>query len=177
LFQPASVANVARVAKLTDLLTGICAPQFLRILDFRSANSGTNLSLPLRLGIGGVLSVTVPEVWGNGYSVTNSLLRERWIWLVVLMALAFKLVATALTTGSGAVAGVFTSTLFMGRRNGLAVRPRCRAARLHAESAAVGTVSFARIPGAPQLAGQVHGHRSRIVGDAPLTTLFVRTGA
>jgi CIC family chloride channel protein len=105
------------------ILTGICAPQFLRILDFSKRQfQKTNLSLPLRLGIGGllvgVLSVAVPEVWGNGYSVVNSLLHEQWMWSAVLMVLVFKLVATALTTGSGAVGGVFTPTLFMGAAMG-----------------------------------------------------------
>jgi len=105
------------------ILAGICAPQFLRILDFSKRQfQKTNLSLPLRLGIGGllvgVLSVAVPEVWGNGYSVVNSLLHEQWMWSAVLTVLAFKLVATALTTGSGAVGGVFTPTLFMGAAMG-----------------------------------------------------------
>ncbi|HWT71488.1 MAG TPA: ClcB-like voltage-gated chloride channel protein [Oxalicibacterium sp.] len=105
------------------ILTGICAPQFLRILDFSKRQfQKTNLSLPLRLGVGGllvgVLSVAVPEVWGNGYSVVNSLLHEQWMWSAVLTVLAFKLVATALTTGSGAVGGVFTPTLFMGAAMG-----------------------------------------------------------
>jgi CIC family chloride channel protein len=101
------------------ILTGICAPQFLRVLDFSKRQfQKTNLSLPLRLGIGGLLvgllSIEVPQVWGNGYSVVNSLLHEQWMWSAVLTVLVFKLVATALTTGSGAVGGVFTPTLFMG---------------------------------------------------------------
>jgi CIC family chloride channel protein len=101
------------------ILTGICAPQFLRVLDFSKRQfQKTNLSLPLRLGIGGLLvgllSIEVPQVWGNGYSVVNSLLHEQWMWSAVLTVLVFKLVATALTTGSGAVGGAFTPTLFMG---------------------------------------------------------------
>jgi CIC family chloride channel protein len=101
------------------ILAGVCAPQFLRILDFSKRQfQKTNLPLPVRLGIGGlmvgVLSIAVPEVWGNGYSVVNSLLHEQWVWTAVLTVMVFKLVATALTTGSGAVGGVFTPTLFMG---------------------------------------------------------------
>ncbi|MES2026824.1 MAG: ClcB-like voltage-gated chloride channel protein [Pseudomonadota bacterium] len=105
------------------ILAGICAPQFLRILDFSKRQfQKSGLPLPVRLGLGGLLvgimSVWVPQVWGNGYSVVNSLLHEQWVWSAVLMVLAFKLVATALTTGSGAVGGVFTPTLFMGAAMG-----------------------------------------------------------
>jgi len=115
-----AIANVEVLLFIgLGILTGICAPQFLRILDFSKRQfQKTNLSLPLRLGIGGVmvgvLSAAVPEVWGNGYSVVNSLLHEQWMWSAVLTVLVFKLAATALTTGSGAVGGVFTPTLFMG---------------------------------------------------------------
>mgnify|MGYP003630532739 CR=1 FL=1 len=105
------------------VLAGIIAPQFLRLLDFsKQTFQKTRLPLPVRLGIGGlllgVLSVWVPQVWGNGYSVVNSLLHDQWLWSAVLMVLVFKLVATAVTTGSGAVGGVFTPTLFMGAAMG-----------------------------------------------------------
>jgi len=101
------------------ILAGLGAPQFLRILDFSKRRfQASRLALPLRLGVGGLLlglvSVAVPEVWGNGYSVVNSLLHEQWMWSAVLLVLVFKLVATAVTTGSGAVGGVFTPALFMG---------------------------------------------------------------
>lgn len=101
------------------ILAGIIAPQFLRILAFSKRQfQKSRLPLPLRLGLGGlmvgILSIWVPQVWGNGYSVVNSLLHDQWLWSAVLMVLVFKLVATALTTGSGAVGGVFTPTLFMG---------------------------------------------------------------
>lgn len=62
----------------------------------------------------GVLSTIRPEVWGNGYSVINSLLHAPHVWDVVLLILLLKTAATILTTGSGAVGGVFTPTLFVG---------------------------------------------------------------
>jgi len=91
----------------------------LRLLDFSKRQfQKTALPLPVRLGLGGLLvgllSVQVPEVWGNGYSVVNSLLHTDWLWSTVLLVLTFKIVATALTTGSGAVGGIFTPTLFVG---------------------------------------------------------------
>ena len=100
-------------------LCGIAAPQFLRLLDFaKGCFNRTQLPLPIRLGLGGLLvgmlSIWAPEVWGNGYSVVNSILHQPWTWQALLAALIFKVVATALTTGSGAVGGVFTPTLFVG---------------------------------------------------------------
>ena len=105
------------------LLAGAAAPNFLRLLDFSKHQFG-KLPWPLavRLGIGGllvgVLSVGVPEVWGNGYSVVNSILHHPWTWAAVLMVLVFKIIATSLTTGSGAVGGIFTPTLFVGAAAG-----------------------------------------------------------
>lgn len=65
------------------------------------------------LGAGG-LSILVRHVWGNGYSSVDALLHIQWTWTAVLMVLTFKILATALTTGSGTVSGVFTPTLFVG---------------------------------------------------------------
>jgi CIC family chloride channel protein len=117
-FPEVSNLEVALFA-LLGILAGLAAPQFLRLLAFarRSFQRG-GLSLPTRLGLGGlgvgVLSVWVPEVWGNGYEVVNSLLHQPWAWSAVLAILLFKVVATLFTAGSGAVGGIFTPTLFVG---------------------------------------------------------------
>lgn len=112
------------------ILCGIAAPQFLRLLQLSKRTfQRTNLSMPLRLGIGGlmvgIISIWVPQVWGNGYSVVNSLLHSPlqapWAWNAVLVILVFKIIATALTTGSGAVGGVFTPALFVGAAIGYLV--------------------------------------------------------
>jgi CIC family chloride channel protein len=101
------------------LLCGVAAPPFLRLLELSKRAFGkVALPLPLRLGLGGlavgILSIWVPEVWGNGYSVVNSILHESWTWQMLLLVLVMKVAATAFTTGSGAVGGVFTPTLFVG---------------------------------------------------------------
>ncbi|MDE3131026.1 MAG: chloride channel protein, partial [Acidobacteriota bacterium] len=67
----------------------------------------------------GTISVWRPEVWGNGYSVVNSLLHHDWLWWMVLLVLIAKVAATAVTTGSGGIGGVFTPTLFVGASLGL----------------------------------------------------------
>ncbi|BCZ77638.1 voltage-gated ClC-type chloride channel ClcB [Paraburkholderia terrae] len=101
------------------LLCGAAAPQFLRLMDTTKAGfRRLPTPLPLRLGLGGlivgILSVWTPEVWGNGYSVVNSILHSPWTWSALVVVLVFKLIATAATVGSGAVGGIFTPTLFFG---------------------------------------------------------------
>lgn len=101
------------------LLAGLMAPLFLKFLDLsRTQFRRTGLALPWRLGLGGlllgVLLVFRPDVAGNGYSVVYSFLHADWAWHAVVLVLLFKVLATALTVGSGAVGGVFTPALFVG---------------------------------------------------------------
>ena len=101
------------------MLAGVLAPGFLRVLDGAKALFGrTGWPLPVRLGVGGLgvgaLSIYAPEVWGNGYSVVNSILHSPWTWEALAIVLVFKVIATAFTAGSGAIGGVFTPTLFVG---------------------------------------------------------------
>lgn len=108
------------------VLAGLAAPAFLKILDWSKAQfKKTGLPLPFSLGLGGlllgVLLTMRPDVAGNGYSVVHSLLYSDWVWYAVVLALIFKVVATALTVGSGAVGGVFTPALFVGAAFGTLV--------------------------------------------------------
>ncbi|KOF54756.1 MULTISPECIES: ClcB-like voltage-gated chloride channel protein [unclassified Achromobacter] len=101
------------------LIAGLVAPQFLRFLDFARALFH-RLPFPLwaRMALGGLIvgaiSVYNPEVWGNGYSVVNSMLHTDWAWQAVAAILVLKIIATGASAGSGAVGGVFTPTLFVG---------------------------------------------------------------
>ncbi|WP_417276475.1 ClcB-like voltage-gated chloride channel protein [Castellaniella sp.] len=101
------------------VLAGVGAAQFLRCLHgFKTLFARTRLSLPLRLGLGGLLLgallTQLPDMAGNGNRVVLSLLHDNWAWQTVLLMLVCKVLATALTAGSGAVGGVFTPTLFVG---------------------------------------------------------------
>lgn len=101
------------------VLTGIAAPLFLKFLALiKTLFKKTALPLPARLGLGGLLLgcllLFMPDVAGNGYSVVHSLLNTRWTWYAVLLVLVCKVLATALTVGSGAVGGVFTPSIFVG---------------------------------------------------------------
>ncbi len=101
------------------VLLGHLAPPFLASLDFAKARFvSLRLPLPWQLGLGGLIvgliSVAVPEVWGNGFGAVGSILNAQLIGWWLLAVLLAKLLATAATVGSGAVGGVFTPTLFLG---------------------------------------------------------------
>lgn len=101
------------------MMAGLAAPVFLRFLQ-ATERWFAGLPVPLfsRFALGGIgvglLSLGRPEVWGNGYSVVNAMLQSDWPWSLLLCVLLCKILATGLTTGSGAVGGVFTPTLFIG---------------------------------------------------------------
>lgn len=104
---------------LLGVACGAAAALFLGFLK-TSENAFTKLNLPAwaRLSCGGLivglLALFHPEVAGNGRSLVFGVLHHPGTWQVLLAVLAFKLVATGATFGSGAVGGVFTPTLFTG---------------------------------------------------------------
>jgi CIC family chloride channel protein len=104
---------------LLGLVAGAFAPWFLRLLRQATALfAAWNVPIFVRLATGGlvvgVLSLHEPEVWGNGDSAVSAILSSNLVWTGLLTLLAFKLLATAATVGSGAVGGVFTPTLLVG---------------------------------------------------------------
>jgi len=104
---------------LLGVLLGHLAPPFLALLDLaRAAFARLRLPLYWQLGAGGlvvgVISIFVPQVWGNGYSVVGTILRGELAGVWLLAVLGAKVLATSATVGSRAVGGVFTPTLFIG---------------------------------------------------------------
>jgi CIC family chloride channel protein len=71
-----------------------------------------------RMSLGGLivgaLAIPFPEVWGNGRTMVNLVLHNPWPWSILAAILICKVTATAATTGSGAVGGVFTPAMFTG---------------------------------------------------------------
>lgn len=104
---------------MLGVVAGVCAPLFLRLLRV-SERLFARLPGPIfvRFTVGGLcvglISLYLPDVWGNGYSVVSSVLRTDWLWYLLLQVLVLKLLATGATVGSGAFGGVFTPTLFVG---------------------------------------------------------------
>jgi CIC family chloride channel protein len=116
---PDVVGTEVLLFAVLGLLVGATSALFLRGLDgSRKLFQRLHVPLPARMGLGGLVlglvSVPWPEVWGNGYSVVNSVLHSPWTIAALLTLLAAKAVATLATVGSGAVGGVFTPALFFG---------------------------------------------------------------
>lgn len=116
---PAVVSWEIVVFVLLGLLIGVVAPVFLKLMNLtRQLFVRSGLPLVARLTLGGfilgLLLIMVPDVAGNGYSVVQSLLHDPWTWYAVVAMLFAKVLATAITVGSGAVGGVFTPALFVG---------------------------------------------------------------
>lgn len=108
---------------ILGVLCGVLAPLFLVGLKWsRKAFDLMHLPVSLRLALGGfgigLLSLKTPEVWGNGYSVVESLLSQQQDPNQVASILGMKVIATFLAVGSGAIGGVFTTTLLLGASTG-----------------------------------------------------------
>ncbi len=99
---------------------------FLKGMDRSKALFRThckNLPGPVRLALGGamvgLLSLAVPEVWGNGFSVIQRCLADPPVLYLAALFLAAKVLAMLVSSGAGAPGGVFTPTLFVGATFGL----------------------------------------------------------
>ncbi len=106
------------------LITGFMGALFLNMLHWAEERFA-KLPVPIYIrllaggGMVGLLALGYPEVWGNGYGITNKFLlgtfpSSEYPILSQVGVFFAKLLATVVTVGSGAVGGVFTPTLFLG---------------------------------------------------------------
>lgn len=108
------------------LILGVGAPAFVWLLR-QSEEAFARWVPPVywRMTLGGLvvgaLAIPFPEVWGNGRTMVNLVLSNPWPWRLLAAILLCKVLATAATTGSGAVGGVFTPTMFTGAMLGCLV--------------------------------------------------------
>ena len=107
---------------LASIVFGGLGWGFLLLIERSRVEFARVRSPALRLALGGLLvgglSAFVPEVWGNGYSVVSRALAgtDAWRWLALV--LLTKVVATSWSSGSGAIGGMFTPSLFVGAAAG-----------------------------------------------------------
>ena len=140
------------------ILIGILAPLFLIILDgSRKLFQRLRLPPPLSIGLGGLfvgwISISTPEVWGNGHAVVEALFNEPLTLSWVVNILLFKVLATALAVGSGTIGGVFTPSLLIGAATGWL---SAVAAHLLIPSLTIDPVIFAALGMGAFLAGTTH---------------------
>lgn len=106
-------------AALLGMITGLLGSLLLWTWSYSRHYMKTYCSwLPLRMLLAGivvgVLSLCRPEVWGNGYSVTQSLLLERWSPSDLGLVFSLRLIATTATSSASIPGGVLTPTLALG---------------------------------------------------------------
>jgi len=104
---------------LLGVILGHGAAPFLALLErarllFRRLRWNAPATLALGGLVVGLLSVWVPQVWGNGYSTVNQMLNNQFPVQLLGLALVAKLISTCASVGSGANGGILTPTLFMG---------------------------------------------------------------
>lgn len=165
------------MALVAGLLCGGLGLALLVLLERARAAFGRIGSPTWRIALGGLvvglLSAGVPEVWGNGYSVVSDVLRGDSAWHWLALVLVVKVAATAVSSGSGAIGGVFTPSLFVGATAGSVF---AQAAVLYLPSAWVGDPRVLAVIGmAAVLAAVTHAPLMAIVMVLEMTNQFQLT--
>ena len=104
---------------LLGLIIGGLAVGFIdlhfRIKDRIQALPLPRLSKPVLGGLAvGVIGIGLPQVFGNGYEFISSVLFGQQTWYLLALLVVAKMVATAITLGSGLPGGLFAPCLFLG---------------------------------------------------------------
>ncbi|MFQ6676660.1 MAG: chloride channel protein, partial [Fidelibacterota bacterium] len=111
---------------LLGVVAGLAALVFIKML-YSSEDMFERLRIPVpaRAVMGGVilgtLAIWAPEVLGVGYESVDHVLTGEFTLAFSGMLLAFKLVATSMTLGSGGSGGIFAPSLFIGAMLGSAM--------------------------------------------------------
>ena len=132
---PLYLAHTIPVVGFADLLdavfigviAGLLGPAFLWLLDTARRRYQPLISfLPLRMGLMGLLigllSMIRPEVWGNGYSVVQSMLVDHWALSTLALVFVLRIIAVTAASAAGIPGGVLTPTLMLGGAIGLMVQ-------------------------------------------------------
>ena len=108
---------------VAGVVAGVVAVIFIRALN-TAEDTFARIPIPeyLKAGLGGlmvgVIGISLPEVFGVGYStISLALAGELAVWTMGLLVIA-KIIATSITIGSGGSGGVFAPSLFLGAMTG-----------------------------------------------------------
>lgn len=107
------------------LLAGLVGFVMIWLIGQSRQRFGRVKSLPLRLGLGGLLvgiiAIATPDILGNGYEVIVDIMAGGFLLKGLIVLLLLKMVATAVSVGSNAVGGLFTPSLLIGAVLGVLV--------------------------------------------------------
>ncbi|RPI42235.1 MAG: chloride channel protein, partial [Bacteroidetes bacterium] len=165
------------------LFTGLVSLYFIRVNVWTEHTIGRVKNTFTRALIGGsvvsVLIVLMPQLFGEGYSTLKTLLTghssdlfggtlfeslikggSSFIIVFFVMLILFKVLAMALTTGSGGVGGIFAPALFVGAMSGVTVAKTINVLT----GRGISENNFTLVGMAGVMAGVMH---------APLTAIFL----
>jgi len=110
---------------LVGLLAGLLGWVMIEMIGRSKRLFSRVKSLPLRLGLGGVLvgvlALISTDVLGNGYEVIVKIMAGHYLLPALVLLLILKMSATALSVGSNAVGGLFTPSLLVGALLGVII--------------------------------------------------------
>ena len=101
-------------------LSGVVSFLFIKILYFSENFFDNKFKFPeyLKPAVGGIaiglMALLFPQVMGVGYDSINNALHGNMIWYLAFGLIFLKIIATALTLGSGGSGGIFAPSLYMG---------------------------------------------------------------
>jgi CIC family chloride channel protein len=105
---------------LLGILCGITAHLFTQCY-YRSQkffDEQVNISVILKPALGGlvvgILALLTPQIRGNGFLEMEQVLNGNLFWGMALALVFTKIIATAVTLGSGGIGGTFAPSLFIG---------------------------------------------------------------
>lgn len=164
------------------VFTGMVSLYFTKVYVYFQNLFENIRTWPARLAFGGILLGVLiflfPSLYGEGYNATNSCLHGSTItlfdnslfydfrnnivaiFLLMIVVMMLKVVATSLTFGAGGIGGVFAPTLFTGAHAGLLFA----LAYNYFATGQVSETNFALVGMGGLIAGVIH---------APLTAIFL----
>lgn len=104
---------------LLGVLAAFVALAFI-VLLYRTEDLFESLPVPgwVKPAIGGMLigatGIWFPHIFGVGYDTISLALEGKLIWYFLLLLIGLKILATAITIGSGGSGGIFAPSLFLG---------------------------------------------------------------
>ncbi len=171
---------------LLGIFTGFISLYFTRTTMWLEGQFGKINNPYTKWVLGGVLLggliLVLPPLYGEGYDTLNALLNgtsadiphsaifnglTENLWMMILflvLIVIFKVFATAITTGSGGVGGIFAPTLFLGGISGYLLSKLINLLGYFFDSIKVSESNFALVGMAGTMAGVMH---------APLTAVFL----
>jgi chloride channel protein, CIC family len=123
-----SAANLA-LAFLVGPIAGLVSVGFVRAIAWADRNRPRHwrrLVAPiLALGLLGLISIPFPQLLGNGKDIAQLVFSDEIPFVLLLMLLVLKPLATVLCLGSGVPGGLFTPSLSLGALLGAVVGHAC----------------------------------------------------